>query len=59
MKIFEKKADPFFFLLIFCFYLVFCQKERILESPVLGKNGIFRSFLVFVYFLTVFLRTTF
>ncbi|ECA4660478.1 hypothetical protein EK395_15595 [Salmonella enterica subsp. enterica serovar Cerro] len=29
MKIFEKKADPFFFLLIFCFYLVFFQKERI------------------------------
>ncbi|EOF6018525.1 hypothetical protein ACK1FZ_004041, partial [Salmonella enterica] len=36
MKIFEKKADPFFFLLTFCFYLVFISKRKDPGIPCFG-----------------------
>ncbi|MGU6721376.1 hypothetical protein ACV2ER_05225 [Salmonella enterica subsp. enterica serovar Pomona] len=36
MKIFEKKADPFFFLLTFCFYLVFLSKRKDPGIPCFG-----------------------
>lgn len=48
MKIFQEKVDPFFFLFIYCFYLVFSKKERIWQEGFRVKSAFSYPFSFFL-----------
>ncbi|ECH8209517.1 hypothetical protein TK81_25870, partial [Salmonella enterica subsp. enterica] len=53
MKIFEKKADPFFFLLIFCFYLFFFKKKGS-GNPLFWGKTVFSDPFLFLFIFCLF-----